>query len=181
MAGDGRPTEILERSLLGVALGRLAVHEVVESNRVLEEVVDTTHDAEDTEGEDPDTDNGDDGGVGTDEPTPDGEAGGEDIDNEDSASELPRGDGGPEGTVGTGDEDQPVLSKRDLKEDNLVQVTEVLDDTTVDTTSVHGGDSDPGTDGKDDTEEDGHTPELGKVPLDGGLRVGGVVDRKSVV
>lgn len=40
---------------------------------------------------------------------------------------------------------------------------------------VHGGDSDPGTDGKDDTEKDGHTPELGQVPLDGGLGVGSVV------
>ncbi|ROW06561.1 hypothetical protein VMCG_04318 [Cytospora schulzeri] len=101
--------------------------------------------------------------------------GGDDIDDEDSASQLPRGDGRPEGTVGTGDEDQPVLSQGDLEEDDLIDVTEVLDDTTVDTTSVHGGDSDPGTDSEDNSQQDRHSPELGQVPLDGGLAEGSVV------
>ena len=151
------------------------MHKVIEANAVLEDVVDTAHDAEDTEGEDPNTDDGNNGGVRVLEPAPDGEAGGNNINDENSTAELPRGDRGPEGTVGTSDEDEPVLSKRDLEEDDFVHVTEVLDDTAVLTLSVHGGDSDPGTDGKDDTEEDRHTPELGKVPLDGGLRVGGVV------
>ena len=51
------------------------MHEVVEANAVLEEIVNTTHDAEDTEGEDPDTDNGDDGGLTTNEPTEETEEG----------------------------------------------------------------------------------------------------------
>jgi len=97
-----RDNEVLQRPLLLVALGRLAVHEVVESDAVLQHVVNTTHDAEDTEREDPDTDNGNDVGLMTIlEPTPNGEARGNDIDDKDSAGELPRGDGGPEGTVGT--------------------------------------------------------------------------------
>lgn len=37
------------------------MHEVVEAGGTLHEVVKTTHDAEDTEGENPDTDDGDDG------------------------------------------------------------------------------------------------------------------------
>lgn len=151
------------------------MHEVVETSRALHEVVETTHDAEDTEGEDPDTDNSDDGGVRADEPSEDTEEGGQDIDDENSAGQLPRGDGGPEGTVGTGDENQPVLSEGNLKEDDLIDVTEVLDDTTILTTNVHSGESDPGTDSEDDTEENGHTPQLGKVPLDGSLGEGGVV------
>jgi hypothetical protein len=86
-----------------------------------------------------------------------------------------RGNGGPERTVGTGDEDQPVLSKRDLEEEDLVDLTEVLDDTTILRVGVHGGKSDPGTDSQDNTEKNGHTPELGKVPLNGSLREGSVV------
>ncbi|ROW03986.1 hypothetical protein VSDG_00847 [Cytospora chrysosperma] len=152
------------------------MHEVIESNAVLEEVVDTTHDAEDAEGEDPDTDNGDNGGLlSTNEPSEDTEQGGNDIDDKDGASQLPRGDRRPEGTVGTGDEDQPVLSQGDLEEDDLIDVTEVLDNTAVDTTSVHGGDRDPGTDSEDNSQQDGHSPELGQVPLDGGLAEGSVV------
>ena len=65
------------------------MHQVVEANAVLEEVVDTTHDAEDTEGENPDTDNSDDAGLASDEPTKDTEEGGDDIDNQDSARQLP--------------------------------------------------------------------------------------------
>lgn len=72
-------------------------------------------------------------------------------------------------------EDQPVLSERDLEEHDLVHVTEVLDDTAVRPVGVHGGDSNPGTDGQDNAEQDRHTPELGQVPLDGGLAVGSVV------
>jgi hypothetical protein len=39
----------------------------------------------------------------------------------------------------------------------------------------HSGKSDPGTDGENDTEEDGHTPQLRKVPLDGRFAEGSVV------
>lgn len=90
---ESRLTEILERALLLVLLGRFAVHEVVESNAVLEEVVKTTHDAEDTEGEDPDTDNGHDGSLTADEPAEEAEEGGDDIDNQDSSRQLPRRNG----------------------------------------------------------------------------------------
>ncbi|VUC35121.1 unnamed protein product [Clonostachys rosea] len=165
-------------SLLLGTLGRLAVHQVVETSASLHEVVETTHDGEDTEGVDPDTDNTSDVGavVRAAEPTEDGEEGSQDIDDEDGTSELPRGDGGPERTVGTGDEDQPVLSKGDLKEDNLIDITIVLSDTTIVVTSgEHGGEGNPGTDGKDETEENGHSPELRKVPLDGGLGVRSVI------
>ncbi|TLS28806.1 hypothetical protein PpBr36_01840 [Pyricularia pennisetigena] len=169
-------TKVLERPLLLVALRGLAVHEVVKALAVLENVVKTAHDAEDTKGEYPDTDDGNDvGHLAADKPTPDGEARGDDVDNEDSTSELPRGDGRPEGTVGTGDEDQPVLSKGDLKEDDSVDLTVVLDDTTVLTVHIHGGDGDEGTDGQDNTEKDGHSPELGQVPLNGRLGVRSVV------
>lgn len=170
-----RDNEVLEGSLLLVLLGRLSVHEVVESSAALHEVVKTTHDTEDTEGENPDTDNGDNAGLATNEPTEDTEECGKDIDDQNGAGKLPRRNGGPERTVGTSDEDQPVLSKRDLEEENLVDLTEVLDDTTILRVGVHGGKSDPGTDSQDNTEKDGHTPELGKVPLDGGLGEGGVV------
>jgi hypothetical protein len=40
---------------------------------------------------------------------------------------------------------------------------------------VHGRNSNPGTNGEDDTKEDRHTPELGQVPLDGRLAVRSVV------
>ncbi len=169
-------TKVFQRTLLLVLLGGLAVHEVIEAGGALHEVVETTHDGEDTEGENPDTDNGNDGGLlaGL-EPTKDTEEGGNDVDKENGARQLPRGNRGPEGTVGTGDEDQPVLSERDLEEENLIKVTEVLDDTTVTVVGKHGSEGNPGTDSQDNTEEDGHTPELGQVPLDRGLGEGGVV------
>jgi len=39
----------------------------------------------------------------------------------------------------------------------------------------HGGEGDPGTDGQNNTEQAGHTPELGQVPLDRGLGEGRIV------
>jgi len=168
--------EIFQAALLLLLLGGFAVHEVVEADGALEEVVDTTHDAEDTEGENPDTDDGDDTGLTTDEPTEETEEGSNDIDDQNGAAELPRRNRRPEGTVGTGDEDEPVLSQGDLEEEDLVENTEVLDDTAVlislrvaVVVDKHGGKGDPGTDSKNDTEKDGHTPKLGQVPLDGGL------------
>ncbi|CAI6098591.1 unnamed protein product [Clonostachys chloroleuca] len=165
-------------SLLLGTLGRLAVHQVVETSASLHEVVETTHNGEDTEGVDPDTDNTSDVGavVRATEPTEDGEEGSEDIDDKDGTSQLPGRNGRPEGTVGTSDEDQPVLSKGDLEEDNLIDITVVLSDTTVVVTgSEHGSEGNPGTNSQDETEENGHTPELGKVPLDGGLGVRSVI------
>src|SRR5690606_15215998 len=130
----------------------------------LHEVVEATHDGEDTEREDPDTDNTDDvdAVVVATEPTEDSEQSGNDVDHQDGTGQLPRGDGGPEGAVGTGDEDEPVLGERDLEEDNLVDVTTVLGDTAVLATDVQGGQTDPGADSKDEAEQDGHTPELGQ-------------------
>ena len=49
MLGWDELTKILEGTLLLVLLRRLAVHEVIKAGRVLKEVVDTTHDTEDTE------------------------------------------------------------------------------------------------------------------------------------
>ena len=64
------------------------MHQVVEANAVLEQVVDTTHDAEDTEGEDPHTDDSDNvSQLAALEETPDTEAGGKDIDNQDGTSD----------------------------------------------------------------------------------------------
>lgn len=151
------------------------MHQVVKSSAALHEVVETTHDTEDTEGENPDTDDSDDAGLATDEPTEDTEEGGKDVDDQNGTRQLPRGDRGPEGAVGTGDEDEPVLSERNLKEENLVDLTKILDDTTILRVGVHGSESNPGTNSKDNAEKDGHTPELGEVPLDGGLGEGSVV------
>jgi hypothetical protein len=175
-----RDDKVLQRALLLGALGGLAVHQVVKGSAALHEVVETTHDGEDAEREDPDTDDGNDAGLLVVlEPSEDTEQGGEDVDDQDGAGELPRRDRGPEGTVGTGDEDEPVLSEGDLQEQDLVDVTLVLDDTTVARSDKHGGEGDPGTDSQDNTEQDGHTPELGQVPLDGGLRVGSIVVSNS--
>ncbi|KAH6608110.1 hypothetical protein Trco_004423 [Trichoderma cornu-damae] len=151
------------------------MHEVVEARAALEEIVETAHDGEDAKGENPDTNNGNNAGLLANEPAKDTEEGGDDVDDQDGTAELPRGDGRPEGAVGAGDEDEPVLGEGDLEEDDLVDVTKVLDDTAVLATGVHGGERNPGADGEDGTEEDGHAPELGEVPLDGGLGVGGVV------
>lgn len=47
-----------------------------------------------------------------------------------------------------------------MKEDNFVEVIEVLDDIIVGV-GVYGGDSDLGIDGKDDIEKDGYILEFG--------------------
>lgn len=152
------------------------MHEVIKAGGALHEEVETTHDGEDTEREDPNTDNGDNGGLLTTlEPTKDTEESSNDVDEENGAGQLPRRDRGPEGTVGTGNEDEPVLSERDLEEENLINVTKVLNDTTVTVVGKHGRKGNPGTDSQDNTEEDGHAPELGQVPFDRGLGEGGVV------
>ncbi len=67
------------------------------------------------------------------------------------------------------------LGEGNLEEDDGVEATKVLDNTTVLATNVHGGDGNPGADSQDDTEQDGHSPELGKVPLDRALAVGSIV------
>jgi hypothetical protein len=94
--------EVLQRALLLATLGRLAVHEVVEADAVLQHVVKTTHDAEDAEREDPDTDDGHNRSLlALHEPTKDTEQGGDNVDDQDSTSQLPRGERRPEGAIGT--------------------------------------------------------------------------------
>lgn len=88
-----RNNEIFQRTLFLVLLGRLAVHKVVESNAVLEKIVKTAHDAEDTKGEDPDTDNSDNGSLSTNEPTEESEEGCDDVDDQNSTGQLPRRNG----------------------------------------------------------------------------------------
>ena len=85
------------------------MHEGIESRRALEQVVNTTEHAEDTEREDPDTDDRNDGSVTTDEEAEKTEEGSEDINDQDGSGQLPRGNGVPEGTIGTGDENEPIL------------------------------------------------------------------------
>lgn len=156
------------------------MHDVVKALAVLQQVVDTTHDTEDTKGKDPDTDNGDDGGVASNEPTEETEHGCNDIDDQNGARQLPGWDTAPEGTVGTRDEDEPIFGERDFEEQDFILDTEVLDDTSANTLArdwgalwaavrEHGGEGDPGTDGENYAEKNGHTPKLGQVPLDGGL------------
>lgn len=65
----GRLTEIFQITLLLVASGALPVHQVVKPPRALQEVIQTTQNTEDTKGEDPDADNGDDRGLSADEPS----------------------------------------------------------------------------------------------------------------
>jgi len=82
--------KVLERTLLGLLLDALAVHDTVKGNRILHQVVQTTTDAEDAKGKDPHTDNRDNRRLTADKPAKDTEQSGNDIDNEDRARQLPR-------------------------------------------------------------------------------------------
>lgn len=167
---------------LGVVVGTALATDVGKGGDGVEEVVDDGDDDGNTDGVAPDDNNGDDVGVAVEgldelrhgvvegnlvrvagEPTEDTEEGSEGIDGTDGDDELPRG----EGLTATGDEDEPVLSEGDLKEENLLNVTPVLHDTTVG--NVHGSTDDPGGEGKKHTENSGDDPDLGKLPLDGTL------------
>lgn len=173
---------------LGVVGAAVLAANVGKSRDGVEEVVDDGDDDGNTDGVTPDNNDGDNVGVAVEglgelghrvvkgdlvrvagEPTEDTEEGSESIDCEDGEDELPRG----EGLTTTGDEDEPVLSEGDLKEDDLLNVTPALDDTTVG--HIHGGTDDPGSDGKQDTEYGGDDPNLGKLPLNGTLLRMGVV------
>jgi hypothetical protein len=107
--------------------------------------------------------------VFTGHPAKDAEDGSKSIDTQNSDNELEGG----EGLAATSDEDQPVLSKGNLKEEDRLDSTEVLDDTTA-------GDEerttdDPSTESKQETEDDGDEPDLGQLPFDGTLFGVGVV------
>jgi len=167
---------------LGVVVAALFAANVGKRRDGVEEVVDNGDDDGNTDGVAPDDDNGDDVGVAVEglgelrhgvvegnlvgvagQPTEDTEEGGKGVDGTDGDDELPRG----EGLTTTGDEDKPVLSKGDLEEEDLLDVTPVLDNTTVG--HVHGGADDPGGDGEQHTEDGGDDPDLGKLPLNGTL------------
>lgn len=148
--------KVFQTALFLLFLGRLAVHHAVETSGILEKVVDTSHDAENTEGEEVNTDDSDDTCLSTDKPTEQTEEGGDEIDDGDSTGELPRGDGAPEGTVGTSDENEPVLGESDFEEENFIALTKVLDNTT--TRDKSGCKGDPGTDGEDNSNDSGDSP-----------------------
>ncbi|KAH0357736.1 plasma membrane H+-ATPase Pma1, partial [Aureobasidium melanogenum] len=154
---------------------------VVKPGDLVKEEVNNGDDDGDTNGVGPDNNDGDNigpaietlvleeggrrrgvGGV-TRQPTEETEDGGEGINTENGEDELPVG----EGLATTGNEDEPVLSKSNLKEENLLNGTEVLDDTT--TLKEESTTDDPGTGSEKDTEDDGDDPNLGKLPLDGTL------------
>lgn len=63
----------------------LSVHGVVECNGLCKQVVTTCQDTEDSEREEPYSDDGDDTGVARNEPTEKGEESGDDIDSKDSS------------------------------------------------------------------------------------------------
>lgn len=140
---DGHLAQVSQDVLhQGVLDGALLAAHLVEALPVGHQVVDDANDDDDSQRVQPDDDNGNNVdvaigaelGVGrggglqtlTSEPTETGKQRGEDIDTEDGADELPRG----VGLEATGDEDQPVLSESDLEEDDLLDTTVVLDETT---------------------------------------------------
>ena len=166
---------------LGVVHVAVLATEVVEPGDLVEEVVDNGDDDGNTNGVSPDDNDGDNvgpaietlvleeggrrGGVGgvTRHPTEDTEDGSEGVNTENGEDELPVG----EGLATTGDEDEPVLSKGNLEEEDLLDGTESLDDTT--TLKEESATDDPGTGSEKNTEDDGDDPNLGKLPLDGTL------------
>lgn len=73
----------------------------------------------------------------------------------------------------TGDEDEPVLSQGDLEEENTLDRSEVVDDTSV--WNEERATEDPGTESKQDTKDNGDDPNLWQLPLDWALLVVGIV------
>lgn len=157
---------------LGVGAAALGAAEVVEPRPLVEQVVHDGDDDDDSDGVGPDDDDSDDAGVAAgeelvlgdgvgrlanaaSEPAEDAEEGSNDIDTEDGADELPRGPG----LASTGYEDEPVLSEGDLEEEYTLDGAEVLNETTVG--EEQGATNDPGTESKEDTEDDRDDPDLG--------------------
>jgi len=187
---------VLERQLaesrdhvldVGVLPVAILATEGVEPWDGVEQVVDDGDDDGHTNGVSPDEDNGDNvdpavitelavegRGVGlvrsTGHPAEEGEDGSEGIDTENSTDKLE----GWESLSATGNEDQPVLSKGNLKEEDGLDSTEVDNDTTVG--KEQSSADDPCSESKQETKDDGDQPNLGQLPLDGaGIGVGVVV------
>jgi len=176
---DGELGQVSNHVLdLGVGLGAGLAAKVVKGRDDGQEVVDHSDDDSDTNGVGPDDNDGDDVDVAvvgelagvlgvallevtTGQPAPDTEAGSQDIDNEDGNNQLPRGPG----LSTTGHEDEPVLSQSNLKEEDRLGRTPVLDDTAV--AQEHSTTDDPGGGSEQNTENNGDHPDLGQLPLDG--------------
>ena len=122
------------------------MHHVIEASGALEEIVKASEDAENTKREDPDTEDGDDRGLAANKPTEQGEERGDQIHSQNSTSQLPGGNWRPERTIGTSNEDQPILSQGDLKEEDLITSTKILHYTPILRANEHGGKCDPGAD-----------------------------------
>lgn len=176
--------DVLDEGVGDAAL--LAAH-VVEDPEVGQDVVDQGHDDGDGNGVDEDDADGDEVGTAVlgqelvergrggglaaaaREPAEDAEEDGQDVDGGDGTDELEGG----EGVEATGDEDEPVLGEGDLEEENLLDGTVVVDDTTLG--DVHGTAENPGAGSEERAENDGDNPDLGQLPLDGTLLEVGVV------
>jgi hypothetical protein len=154
--------------------------ELVEPCDAVKQVVDDGDDDRDTNGVSPNEDDGDNVHptallelgvvgrrvglvVGTGHPAEEGEDGGKSVDTENGDDQLERG----ESLTATGDEDEPVLSKGNLEEEDGLDGTEVDDDTTVG--QEESAADDPGSQSKEETEDDGDEPDLGQLPLNGTL------------
>lgn len=180
---------VLERQLaessnhvlnLGVLPVTVLAAELVEPRDAVKEVVDDGNDDGNTDGVGPDKNDGDNvdpatllelgvvgRGVGlvvsAGHPAEEGKDGSENIDTQDGDNQLEGG----ECLAATSDEDEPVLSKSNLKEEDGLDGTEVDNDTTVG--QEKSTTDDPGAKSKKETENDGDEPDLGQLPLDGAL------------
>lgn len=162
-----------------VGLAAFLAAEVVKRLHVGHDVVDNGNDNDNGDGVAPDDNNSDDvsatssiqqavGGSGdgvgvwaTSEPTEDGKQRGQDIHTEDGKNELERW----VSLESTSDEDEPVLGKRHLKEQDALDVAVVLDNTTV--LEPESSAQNPGTNGQQAAENNRDDPDLGQLPFDG--------------
>lgn len=185
---NGKLGKVAEDVLhVGIRGGTLGTTKVVQPSNLVEEVVDDSDDDGDSDRVTPDDDDSDNGGVAvvgkehvlrwwvrwltkvTAQPSEDTEEGGEDIDTKDGTDELPRWPG-----VGTtGNEDKPILSEGNLKEEYTLNGSEVVNDTSV--WKEESTTENPGTKSKEYTKNDGNNPDLWQLPLDRALLVVSVV------
>lgn len=138
--------EIFQGSLRSLFFDWFTVHESVKGLGLRHQDVGTAQDAEDAKGPDPDSYDRDNVGPVLGPPAKEGETSGDNVDNQYCAGQLPRRQRGPEWTFGSGDENQPVFGQGDLKEQDAVNGTKVLDDTAL--LHEHGGQGDPSTNGR---------------------------------
>ena len=157
----------------------------------VEHVVDDGNDDDDTNGVSPDDNDSDDinptvvtevsrpSGVSlvwlAGHPTEQSEDGSKSIDTQNGNDQLERG----ECLAATSNKDQPVLGKGHLKEENGLDSTEVLDDTTVG--QKESATDDPSAKGKEKTKDDGDEPDLRQLPFDGTCLRVRILENVSVV